>query len=138
MSSPWFSLLLVIFNITEPAAALNPIEPSTLCDRFIQDQDKKQCERQAIKLDLDWYAASVCDLLDSDSQFLKCWTEVDGKIYSPPDLIDCVSEDLVDEDRRACLRRVSKKDSATSRVPAAEGKAKGQKPAIFQPLNIKK
>lgn len=104
----------------KPAGALNPMSPATLCDRFIADRDKKTCELKAEKLDLDWYAATVCNLLESDDQFMRCWAEVDGKVFSPPDLIECVSDDLLDEARRDCLNRVSLRTAAPGRVPASQ------------------
>lgn len=120
------------------AAALNPVEPSTLCERFIQKKDKKNCEDQAKKLDLDWYAATVCDLIENDTQFLKCWAEVDGKIFSPPDLIDCVSDDLQDDERRSCLQKTSLKVQASDRSPASQSKKRLKDLSGYQPLEVKK
>ncbi|HRO67393.1 MAG TPA: hypothetical protein PL182_07505 [Pseudobdellovibrionaceae bacterium] len=123
------SLILLCSSsaFAKPAAALNPVEPSTLCERFIREKDKGRCQEKAKVMDLDWYAATVCDLIESDDQFLRCWSDVDGKIYSPPDLVDCASDDLTDEARRACLVKISLKTAPSSRIPAS----------IYQPLKKK-
>lgn len=134
---------VITFIASEPgfakyAAALNPVEPSTLCERFIQKKEKRNCEEQAKKLDLDWYAATVCDLIESDTQFLKCWADVDGKIFSPPDLIDCASDDLQDEERRSCLQKTSLRVQASDRSPASQTKKRLKNPSGYQPLEVKK
>lgn len=115
------------------ALALEPVNPVSLCDRFIKDTDIARCQAQAKKLDLDWYAATVCGQMDDDQEFLNCWKKIGGMSFSPQKMENCAKEDLSDSQRLSCLQATRDEvRPAKSRRPAAKTAA-----PVYQPLEIK-
>ncbi|MBX2986876.1 MAG: hypothetical protein KF802_03175 [Bdellovibrionaceae bacterium] len=131
-------LALLLSSFALPAAAIDAVNPETLCERFLKDADRQSCRQQAKKLDLDWYAASVCALVDSDSEFMSCWQDVNGRHYSPPDLVECVTEDMADSERRDCLKRISLKNAKRDRLPASSPAAKKPVKKEYQDMKIRR
>jgi hypothetical protein len=128
------AIFLIAFSLQ--ASAVDPVNPESLCDRFIKPTEKTACERSAKSLDLDWYAASVCNLVNDDQEFLNCWKKIDGQSYSPSDLASCAESDIKDTDRTLCLIRLGKLASSQGRLPSSlTGK---KKVPVYQELKIKK
>jgi len=42
--------------------AIEPSNPQGFCERFIADSDIKTCQERTKKEEVDWYAATVCNL----------------------------------------------------------------------------
>lgn len=127
--SLYFKSLLLVASIPLIALALEPTNPSNLCDRFIGEKDIAQCKELTEKDEVDWYAGTVCNLQKEDKAFWECWNTVKGKKMNPQALDRCAETvDLTDEQRLECVRK-----SFDQRKPASDSSA-----VPFQPLIIKK
>lgn len=98
--------------------ALEPQNPVALCDRFIKPTDQKDCQKKAAKMDLDWYASSVCGLMQDDHEVMTCWQKIQGKQFSVQALEKCRDASMKDSDRLSCLG-----GGASSRSPASTSKS---------------
>lgn len=127
-------LLALSLCFALPALAVEPTNPEALCDRFLKPGDKASCAKKVKAMDLDWYAASVCNLIDDDDEMMNCWGKIDGRSYSPADLAGCSDADMSDADRVNCLMKISKRQAPDTKQRAP---ANSTKP-VYQPLKIKK
>lgn len=116
-------LSLAAFVSTAPAGAgapktdsLEPQNPIALCERFIKPTDQKDCEKKAGKMDLDWYASSVCGLMQDDHEVLACWEKIQKRTFTMDSLEKCRDVELSDSARLACL-------GGSGRAPASTGKS---------------
>ena len=122
--------LLPIACVPFLAVALEPVNPENLCSRFIGDDDIKNCEQRTTKENIDWYAASVCNLQIEDAAFWTCWDSLKDKKIQPRSLVGCVGdENFGDEERQACVKNSF---NPSGRTPAAEKSSD-----LFQPLKVK-
>jgi len=118
-----FHSMLLIAIIPLIAIALEPTNPSGFCDRFIGDKDIRKCQDRMQKDDVDWYAATVCNLQKEDDAFWSCWENVKGQSFNPASLDRCGEDkDLSDKARLDCV--------LSART--------GREPAAFQSLKISK
>lgn len=136
--------------------ALEPTNPSGLCDRFLGDKDKATCMLKTTKDPLDWYASSACSLQQDDKNFMSCLDEIKGASFNPEALELCAkSTEISDDSRISCIRKIKNKDYSraqlkkcsdskesahiesclfnSGRTPASNASTPG-----FQPLEIKK
>jgi hypothetical protein len=97
--------------------ALEPTNPSGLCDRFLGDKDKATCMLKTTKDSLDWYASSACALQQDDKNFMNCLDEIKGASFNPEALELCAkSSDISDEARINCLRKIKNKDYTRAQI----------------------
>lgn len=115
-------------------SAVEPVNPESLCERFLKPAEQANCLKRAKSMDLDWYAVSICDKIEDDDTLLDCWSKINGRTYSPASLASCAGDDLKDQDRIGCLIKTG--SGASGRAPAS-GAAPPAKPA-YQPLKIGK
>src|SRR4051812_29067520 len=102
---------------------LEPSNPEVGCERFIKKEDQNNCLAKSKQLNLDWYAASVCNMVEDDDQLMKCWNEIAGHSYAPKSLEKCSLKDSTDDERIQCLRLVTINQKNTKgRVPASASK----------------
>lgn len=119
-----FSFLLLLKS--SPVFALEAMNPVSLCSRMIHTSEKKECEEQAVKLKLDWYAATACNALSDDKVFMSCWHEIAGAEFNPDSLSRCVENpDDNDESILKCILLLK-----NNRLPASLRRP-------YQPLKIK-
>ncbi|MGZ3748322.1 MAG: hypothetical protein ACXWRE_13155, partial [Pseudobdellovibrionaceae bacterium] len=135
--------------------AIEPSNPSGLCDRFSGEKDKAICLSKLSKPEVDWYASSACALQEGDQNFMNCLEEIKGASFNPEALELCAKPvELPDEARLSCLKKIKNKDYTRAQIkkcseagsPAevenclsisrAPATAKMTKPG-FQPLEIK-
>ncbi len=122
------SLCILLF-IPFLTLAIEPINPHSLCERFVGEDDQKSCDARMKNDDVDWYAATVCSLVQDDQQFWSCWDKIKGVRFNPAQLDLCADDQkLKDSERIDCLTKAQ-----LTRVPASEKPAAGE----FQPLKIK-
>ncbi|MFN7454437.1 MAG: hypothetical protein ACK5RO_07235 [Pseudobdellovibrionaceae bacterium] len=79
----WFSHLAAVFGLLLVMALAafhshagpldaNPVNPATLCDRFVTEKDKLDCQARYDLKNMDWYLAGNCDAQFSDEDFHSC------------------------------------------------------------------
>ncbi|UXR63268.1 hypothetical protein EZJ49_09270 [Bdellovibrio bacteriovorus] len=120
--------LFLIAGIPLIALALEPTNPSGLCDRFTGEKDITECQKKTEKENADWYATTVCNLQQDDKAFWACWDSIQGQSFRPQALQKCgEAQDMTDSQRQTCLD-----SSKQGRAPASADNAAG-----FQPLKIK-
>lgn len=126
MKQPLIHSLVLVALVPLITMALEPNNPKGLCDRFINDKDIEKCQERTKQEDVDWYAATVCNLQTENESFWNCWDSIKGKSFNPA-LLDHCSEDkdLDDSKRLTCL-----KSAITERSP----ETKNSPNKIFQPL----
>lgn len=131
-------MILLSLFLSWQVSAVEPINPEALCDRFIKPTEREACVKRARTMDLDWYAVSVCHMVDDDDVFNDCWKKISGRAYSPAALEACAVDGLEDPARVACLTKAAAARSA-SRSPASSGgkRSPAAKP-VYQPLKIGK
>lgn len=97
--------------------ALEPSEPSGLCERFLGEKEKAQCMLKIAKEELDWYAASACSLQDEDKNFILCLDEIKGATFNPEALELCAKQpEISDSLRLSCIRKVRNKDYTRAQI----------------------
>jgi len=96
-------LLLLASLLLKPAFALEPQNPLSLCERFIDDTQKSQCEKRMQALQPDWYLAAACDQAYNDNIFYECLSL--QRDFSPEKLAPCMSEELSDTARMNCIKQ---------------------------------
>lgn len=115
--------LVLIAIIPLIAIALEPTNPQGFCDRFLGEKDVLKCKERTQKEEVDWYAATVCNLQKEDAAFWSCWDSIKGQSFNPASLDHCgEDQELSDMQRQEC-------------VVAARS---GREPASFQSLKISK
>jgi hypothetical protein len=126
MKNLFLKSALLLLTIPFFTMALEPTNPVGFCDRFLKEKDIQVCQQKTQKDDVDWYAATVCNLQKDDSNFWSCWDHIKGVHFNPQALELCGEDkDLNDKDRLTCL------DGAqVQRAPASIK----NKSAEFQPL----
>jgi hypothetical protein len=124
--------LFLVALIPLIALAIEPTNPQGFCDRFISEKDLQLCLEKIKKEDVDWYAATVCNLQKEDPAFWTCWESIKNQAFNPALLEQCgEGKDLNDLERQHCL------DGAKStRAPADDSHKKTN--SLFQPLKITK
>ena len=122
--SIFFKSLCVLLFIPFLTMAIEPVNPHTLCERFVGEDDQKSCDARMKKDDVDWYAATVCSLMQDDTQFWNCWDKIKGASFNPDAVEKCADDSAMkDAERVACIDK-----ARVGRNPASE----------FQPLKIGK
>ena len=121
MLSLTWKTLLVLFTIPFLGIAIEPVQPNSLCDRFITNEEQKQCAVKLSRDEFDSYASMVCGKMTSDSSFWLCFDEAKNSRFSLENLEKCNGErELTDESRLHCLKNA--KLGSTGRTPAAASK----------------
>jgi hypothetical protein len=101
--------------------ALEPTNPTGLCDRLLGDAEKTQCLAKTEKGELDWYAAEACSRQEEDKNFLNCLDEVKGAVFNPQALELCAkSTEGTDEGRLSCIQKVKNKDYSRTQLKKCE------------------
>lgn len=131
------ALLFALLSTSSMAGSppvVEPINPDSLCERFLKESDQAACLKKTKKMDLDWYAVSVCNRIEDDDVFMDCLKKIDGKGYAPAALASCAGEDVKDEARTGCLMKIGTLES--KRAPASGAKPSAK--PVYQPLKIGK
>ena len=69
--------------------SLDPKNPTDSCERFISAADKKHCLEKAASPKVDWYASSLCQKIDDDKVFLRCFDAIDSAQFDPKAVEAC-------------------------------------------------
>jgi hypothetical protein len=97
--------------------AIEPSNPTGLCDRFLGDKDKATCMLKVTKSELDWYASSACALQQDDKNFMDCLDEIKGASFNPEALELCAKQsDLPDAARLNCIIKIRNKDYTRAQI----------------------
>jgi hypothetical protein len=120
------SLMLLVgcFILNSPlkSFALQPQNPTTLCDRFLAGPERTACEKKMKTLAPDWYLAAVCAKQFDDHAFYECLELSKTTAFSPKKLEACDEEGFSDQSRIACIKNT--KVSSSREVYQAEAPAK--------------
>lgn len=113
----FFKTHLAFLLIPLITLALEPNNPTSLCDRYVGDQDKTACLKKVSNMDLDWYAASACSLQQDDGQFTKCLDEIKSASFSPEALELCAKNpESTDSVRLGCLKKIKNKNYTRAQI----------------------
>lgn len=97
--------------------ALEPTNPTHLCERFLGDKDKATCLLKMSKSELDWYASAACGLQQEDQNFLSCLDEIKGASFNPEALDLCSRPSgLSDASRMSCIKKIKNKDYSRAQL----------------------
>lgn len=99
-------LLLATIAIVVPSKtfALNPQNPTSLCDRFVEGPERNQCEKKMKDLSPDWYLADLCSKQFEDKSFYQCMELTKTVKVSPKKLEACDNEGFSDQSRIDCIQ----------------------------------
>lgn len=112
-----FKSYLTFLIVPLVALALEPTDPSYLCERFIGDKDKATCLLKTTKSELDWYASAACGLQDEDQNFMVCLEEIKGAKFNPEALDLCAKPaSMSDTARLSCIKKIKNKDYTRSQI----------------------
>ena len=124
--------LLLVALIPLITLAIEPSNPQGFCERFIAESDIKTCQERTKKEEVDWYAATVCNLQKDDQAFWSCWDSIKGQAFNPAQLEHCgEGKDLNDGERQTCVNA-----AISNRSPAAKSDSK--KNSYFQSMKASK
>lgn len=125
MTSLLFSLL-----VSTSAHALDVVDASVLCDRFIGGSERNQCLDFVKKQKPDTYVSSVCHYLFDDKIFDSCLKLAARVSINPKELVLCSDSDMGDQDRLNCIKKRSRTGREFQRMPASFSKKSSKaKPA---------
>jgi hypothetical protein len=105
MTSRFFFTAFCLFCTCISSFALEPKNPTSLCERFIEGPDRSQCEKKMTVLKPDWYLATVCNDNFDDLLFYECLNLNKLGSFSPEKLNDCMGDQLSDPSRNDCVRK---------------------------------
>lgn len=119
-----FVILLSAQLVTSTAWSVDVKNPLVLCERFISEEQQKECAAKIEKISPDWYLASTCDLVFDHDQFYQCLTTPVSKNWNPNALQSCQNESQTDKDRLNCVQMAANTTQADSdkRMPASDSK----------------
>lgn len=127
---------IVLASNSEKRLYVDAVEPTKVCDRFLNDIQKAKCISEMKRPFADSYLTSVCDRQFDDDAFFKCLGLAEQYHFDPRKIQPCGAGDLEDQARLNCLAangqlwKPVKRDPepATSRFPASNKlKRKGAK-----------
>lgn len=84
--------------------ALNPQNPTTLCERFAEGKERATCEKKMKDLAPDWYLASLCSKQFEDKSFYECMELTKTVTTNPKKLEACDNEGFGDKSRIECIK----------------------------------
>lgn len=105
MAARFFFTAFCLLSLSISSFALEPKNPVSLCERFIEGPDRSQCEKKMTDLKPDWYLATVCNDNFDDLLFYECLDLNKLGSFSPEKLNDCMGDQLSDPTRNACVRK---------------------------------
>lgn len=116
--SAFFTATFFVY-VLSANAALEIVDPVTLCERFDVPKEKKGCLNFVKKNAPDTYVASSCGALDDDKVFMECLKFATKAELDPKALEGCSPAKLSDKERMNCLHRLSSKNKDKfQRLPA--------------------
>lgn len=114
-----------VFTANNAFAALEIVDPGSLCERFEKKEDLKNCQQLVDTKRPDTYVASACQNLDDNKLFLQCLDFASRVEVDPKQLETCAKEELTDQERWSCLQKTAKLAVGKyQRLPASRGKAR--------------
>ena len=115
------SIPILLLLISFQAIASDPINPQTLCDRFLTGEEIKECEFRIKAIRPDWYLASACQHQFDNESFFECLSFSRTYTFNPRTIEKCESGELSDEQRTNCVKSVAIKEKKYSkeRLPAS-------------------
>lgn len=129
MTLQTFAPLLSVILFSLAARALEPQDPTGLCDRFLGGA-QTTCEKKMKEMKPDWYLAAVCNLQFEDKLFYECLSLGAKHSFSPTALVDCTSNEMNDQDRMSCIEK-----SRASLAGSFQGdRVSSRKPASVLPV----
>lgn len=123
------TLLSALFLVST-SQALDVVDASVLCDRFIGGSERNQCLSFVKKQKPDTYVSSVCHYLFDDKIFDSCLKLAARVSVNPKELVLCSDSELADEDRLNCIKKRSRAGREFQRMPASFS---ARKPASAKP-----
>lgn len=85
--------------------ALEPKNPETLCERFIDHRQKEDCLAEMKKVQPDWYLASLCEKIFDNAQFYSCLEMSSKADFSPESLQACDNDENNDQETLNCIHQ---------------------------------
>lgn len=130
MKQKFFFALIAMISSQAPVQALEPQNPVTLCERFLEGPPREACEKEMKALNPDWYLATACNQIFDDKAFYECVKLGKTAAFSPIKLESCMGLELIDFDRLACVKsaRTEIPEAFQKRMPASKTKPKKSKP----------
>jgi hypothetical protein len=89
--------------------SIDPKNPSDACERFIHEQDQKNCLKKVESKAIDWYASALCEKIDDDATFLSCFDFLSKAQFDPKAVSHCETVATEDQDKYKCLQVVGNK-----------------------------
>lgn len=114
--------LILIFSSL--AQAIEPQNPLSLCERFLEGPDRTKCETRMTSLKPDWYLATVCNSDFDDKLFFDCVELSKLGSYSPEKLNDCLGDQYTDSARMTCVKAALTTPAKAFQKATPTGKAK--------------
>lgn len=96
------SSFLLLLSIK--AGAIEPRNPLSLCERFLEGPDRSKCEEKMTQQKPDWYVASVCNSNFDDQLFYDCVALSKLGSFSPDKLETCLGDQYTDAARMTCIK----------------------------------
>lgn len=119
--------LLFGFLFLAKAQALDVVDASVLCDRFIGGSERNQCLEFVKKQKPDTYVSSVCHYLFDDKIFDSCLKLAARVSINPKELTLCSDSEMSDPDRLNCIKKRSRSGREFQRMPASFSSKKPSK-----------
>lgn len=119
MKSLWtlFSLFILSFTLLPTTVrAIDAIQPESLCDRFVNPVEHKNCFLKLKKQDPDSYLSAICQKQFEDELFWKCLEKGRNFSFDPRKIDSCSSDTLNDKQRIDCIQKIIYETSSFSKT----------------------
>ncbi len=88
--------------------AIESVKPETICDRFVNSDDQKFCQKKIQKLNADSYLSGICQKQFDDDAFWDCMELSQVASFDPKKIDHCSVTEMGDQQRIACLKAEAK------------------------------
>ena len=121
-------LALVLFATlgwTWNTHAIEPINPKTLCERYLAESKQQECEKKIERISPDWYLSATCEKIFDEGYFWECIELNTIASFNPNKVGECQSNSK-DYQILDCVKSVAQWAQADGveyqRSPAGFGK----------------
>lgn len=102
--------------------------PISYCDRYLSGKDTKSCEKKVGALELDWYAAAICNKLRDDGLFSKCLQGIHRASFQMTAIRFC--EGFADEKSQFdCIMKLRDRSLPATKLATCKGSSDGNESA---------
>lgn len=99
--------VVMILGCASFAHAVEPRNPTTLCERYLSESQQKDCEKKIQRISPDWYLAATCENIFDEGYFWDCLELNTIASFNPNQVGECQNNSK-DYQILECVKSVAK------------------------------